>query len=715
MTASIWTERSGFTVTLRSRSTTDGGSAMRTWLLAVMLAAAAVSCGLAGSSPAMVQGISFPAGPQGTVWIWQPDKSGEHGIQADSRLDRPVRFWRAGLTLAEVFAGVQQQTGVKLSFWPPDDLNTRTRVNLYLNPKDPPSLRALMVQLIWVTECAFAFADEPGERVYYLLSAATTADARAKMAVAEVAKGPAEHLADIKETERRWQDESLARVKVYAAALRLSRDDLVEQYKERDDYLLYNLLDPKRRAAIALTCGLPEKDQEAIIRAGHSAGLTRDLGDWDANSRALIETIFGGERGWGTSNRVRIVLLSDGIMSFVNALTIKPEDEGDPSRWESLAHGGIGWGWSDEGELSPREQVALRRLLGEKISDEDERTYIEQRKAVLVAEQQARNIDRENRRQGGNRVLSQRMAGRLASAVLPMHFPNAYMLWELQKATAEATGLNIISDSFCDLPRPVRRVGADHAQKDYPLNALEALSASCTARSSRDEMLANWEDIEVVSALGWEWGDAGDILRFRSLYRDIWRASLLPADVVERTNSWVEPYLTPEAMAKGRLTIPVDPYEVIRVAGQLTTEQARYGKFLWYGDPADEKEQRRLSFRYFAISEISWKPLYQLLSTLTPKQWELARGDGLRMGYDLSPDQRAMASESLSKLAWTGPLAGKLEDFTMRLRSGEPAFARKIQSSDEYSWHLEFVSRDKVVGEATVVEQLHDVLTFRYR
>jgi hypothetical protein len=58
-----------------------------------------------------------------------------------------------------------------------------------------------------------------------------------------------------------------------------------------------------------------------------------------------------------------------------------------------------------------------------------------------------------------------------------------------------------------------------------------------------------------------------------------------------------------------------------------------------------------------------------------------------------------------STLAWTGPLQGELWDFTMRVRPGEPGFARKIQHSDKSTWHLEFLAKGQVVGEATIMEQ----------
>ncbi len=670
-------------------------------LVAVVVGASIVLLLAAFAAPAFAQGISFPAGPAGTVWIWEPQKSVEGGLQADPRLDQRVRFWRAGLTLAEVFAGVKEQTGVEIRFWPQDDLNTRVRVNLFLSPEHPLSLREVMTELVWVTECAFAFADEPRGRTYYMLSVATTADARAKMAVAAIAAGPDQHLASIRRMEKAWQEDSLARAKVYAHALALPREQLIAQYRGRDDYLLYNLLEPKRRAAFELTLGFPQRDQEALIR--EESRIERSLSDWEPERRTLIETIFSDEPWWRAGGEVRIVVSSDGIMSSVGAQTLQSWPKGSPPQWQ-MASGDVSWGWSEECELSPQEEVALRRLLGEQVSPQEETAYVTERRARMDAEGKAQVLAREGEREESNRWLSEDMIARLSGDDLPLHFPDIYMLCEIQEAVAKAAGVSVVSDSFCDLPREVRRPGAGSA-KATPMSALDALSTIACPRMNREELLADWEDITAESCLGWEWGNTGSVLRFRSLLRDIWRASFLPPDVVERMDNWSAPYLTPDAMAKEWMTIPVDPYQVLWVAGRLDTSQARYGSLLTYGDPASPEERWLSSFRYCVVGEIAWKPIYGLLSTLSPKQWDLARGDGIRMGYDLSSSQRALASESLPELAWTGPLQGELADFTMRVRPGEPAFARKIQHSDRCTWHVEFLARGQVVGEAIIMEQ----------
>ena len=66
---------------------------------------------------------------------WHPSESWPGGKQFDPRLDQSVSFWGAGIPLKDVFAGVKEQTGVEIGFFPPGDANERICVTLYLNFK----------------------------------------------------------------------------------------------------------------------------------------------------------------------------------------------------------------------------------------------------------------------------------------------------------------------------------------------------------------------------------------------------------------------------------------------------------------------------------------------------------------------------------------------------------------------------------------------------
>ena len=111
-------------------------------LLAIVVCGALLALGSAGGA----------AGPV----PWAPSESWEGGRQYDPRLEKTVRFWGAGMPLRDVFAGVKEQTGVEIGFWPAGDVNERVCVNLYLNPEKPPTLRELMAQLGWVMDCGFS-------------------------------------------------------------------------------------------------------------------------------------------------------------------------------------------------------------------------------------------------------------------------------------------------------------------------------------------------------------------------------------------------------------------------------------------------------------------------------------------------------------------------------------------------------------------------------
>ena len=73
---------------------------------------------------------------------WLAHESWPGGKQYDPRLERTVQFWGTGVSTADLFASVTAQTGVALTFSPPDDDNTRVCLNVYLNPKAPPTLPA---------------------------------------------------------------------------------------------------------------------------------------------------------------------------------------------------------------------------------------------------------------------------------------------------------------------------------------------------------------------------------------------------------------------------------------------------------------------------------------------------------------------------------------------------------------------------------------------
>ena len=255
-------------------------------------------------------GLALAAGPQSPpttttatgprLLSWLPYETHPGGAQFDARLDTPVNFWRAGLSLKEVFVGVAEQTGVEIQFWPAGDENERVHVNLYLNPDRPPSLRELMAQLAWVTGCTFAYeegedADEPW--TYYLLSTS-------------VAGGAEERLEEERaEAMAAWQQEwdafapskaAIAEgIAEYERALARSDRDLIALYSGVNDRLLVTMLEPRRRAAAEFGLGL---DAESRGRLLDGEWLTLEWDSLSAAQQAALEASLGS-MGWGRGGR----------------------------------------------------------------------------------------------------------------------------------------------------------------------------------------------------------------------------------------------------------------------------------------------------------------------------------------------------------------------------------------------------------------------------
>ncbi len=98
--------------------------------------------------------------------VWSPNQSSAGGSQYDPRLDKPVKMWRTGAALSEVFAQIEKQTGVKVACEPADPDTPRIPVNVFLNEIKPPSLREFLVQLSWVLDDNFCVRGESGQQVY---------------------------------------------------------------------------------------------------------------------------------------------------------------------------------------------------------------------------------------------------------------------------------------------------------------------------------------------------------------------------------------------------------------------------------------------------------------------------------------------------------------------------------------------------------------------
>ena len=591
---------------------------------------------------------------------WQPSDSYEAHEQFDSRLDATVQLWRAGMPLQELFADLAQQTGVRLDFWPPGTDDARVCVTCYLNPQHSPSLRAVMTQLSWVTGCIFAYRDGPSDRrVYYLLGTSIGQGVAEKLA--------AQSEAQMEQFRRDWEARREAEGKSAAGALEesrkalvLSREEAIARYRGANDALLLNLLDPSRRAALSLLVDLPEADADELVR-GRFGMVWREWSAWSADQQAVLKQALGLEQKWPKEGKV-YVLVGTGQGGTVSAMV-------QAGQMPSML--GTVTGVLSSGSVSADREMALRRYLGEAVTAPQEEAVRKQQQEAQEAQwaawreqrvQQAEQAAREART-----LSSARQSLLMALSLSPESASNA--LWQLQEAVAKATGLNLVSDCFW-LPSG-QFAGRFFRPRDLAsqsTNALDALSAACAGRGGGFGPGFGGGQSE---DLGLEWGDAGAFLVFRSKRADIWRAAMLPADVQTQLNAWLEPYLgSPGGSPQtGDAPLAGDIEKLSWLAGRLNDIQVWLGGTVVYENPADPTASRRQAMRRATLQQLGMAlPFFRLMATFTPEQWTRVKAEGLRWGYDLTPDQQS----SVGPPMFAGALPeGRLNDVVIQIGKAE--------------------------------------------
>jgi hypothetical protein len=624
-------------------------------------------------------GLALAAGPSAppaettatgpTLLPWLPYETYPDGAQFDARLDESVTFWRAGLSLKEVFAGVAEQTGVEVGFWPPGDDNERFHVNLYLNPERPPVLRDLMVQIAWLTGCTFAYAegegaDEPWS--YYLLSTSVAGDAEERLE------------ADRAEAMAAWQQEwesfgpdraaVEAGIAEYERALGLSRRRLIARYSGVNDRLLFAMLDPPRRAAAEFALGLDAESRESLL---DGEGVTLEWDSLSAAQQALLQGSLG-DRWWGGRRGRRGGEPGDWEGLVPTEVTVRGLDRGmvmisavlDEGTWEEAgAPPDVVWDTgrgrprvvgspmlmlAGDMEMRPEERIALRRALGETISEEEERAFRrewrEARREEMEQQQRERTRDTLETRLAQHRPLSAEAEALLSSVELPLDYSTPYALWQVQEAVAAATGMHVISDCFSQPSRRLNRSReALYGEEEPEMTGLVALRLS--ALTVGDPRMLVWS-VESDAWGGWEWHDSGQFLRFRSLARDLWRASMLSPEVAKRLDGWLTSYVETAADSEAAgvaVDVDLDVVSISKLAAALSDRQMVQGGDLTCGDPADKAARYRQMLRAGVLRAMSWATdMLRVLATLGDSQWEQLRGSGLRLAYDLTPDQRAL-------------------------------------------------------------------------
>jgi len=633
---------------------------------------------------------AWPAAPPlESLRQWDPSESWEGGKDHDARLDRPVAFWRAGLSLEEVFAGIEQQTGVKLRFFPEGDENRRVRVHLFLNQEEPPSLRGLMAQLMWVVDCPFFLAEEPEGKTYYLMSTSMAAGAGESLA--------ARVEAIWKAREGRWHEIG-GKVGEYREALDLPREELIEKYRGTDDLLLLNLLDPERRAATRFVCRQAEDRLFEPHDMPGEHGEVFGVGNTVSSGSFTKEDITDLAAAFSLPESA----LRDPEMAFdlhlevVGRLTIgaSPEYTQRSGQRTTVRIGPyVIADLTDEFELSAEDRLALRRALGEDIPTDEKSSRLQELKQEITAAKQARARDRLK----AERALSPHAEEELAGVSVTLRgvardFP--VTPWTAQEAVARATGKHVVSDGMLWSGRylypPVPGVGETPTTRTA-LAVLDSFTHQPLGTGLRTP--------------SWEWGDAGRFLRFRTADRDTWRAAMPPPEFVTWVDALLAPHLpdaeTLAARKRMELSIPVGLVHAVRMIGKLSDVQLQFGREVNCGDPADLVNIVRHEAMGPFLNEASMKPkLTRFLASLTDEQWAQLKGAGLCYDPDLNPDQRkrltaAMASTrttyDLSSLVLTlDPVEEKNPYYLLHLKMRTPTGPEK---RIRWDWSLECAPR----------------------
>jgi hypothetical protein len=593
---------------------------------------------------------------------WSAQESWPGGTQADARLDRTVQFWGTAIPLATVFAGIEQQTGVSVACSHAGDANERVCVNLYLNPSQPPTLRELLTQLSWVTQCTFLYlAGQPPR--YSVLGSDLGRDVAVRYAQAreEQRVRNADSIARRQEQVRA----GLERIDALRPELNLTPEQAIARYRGSNDNLLLALLSPERRGALSAIHALAPQQREALSAQGYWSGRLSVL------PAGLRVWIAGLAKLPATSVDQAHLNISLGI-SYLNVSVWDPGGGGDWNAYVRLSTGSI--------PPDSYEGLELRAALGEPIDLDAERKRMQEEHQQDWGTFVDRNAAQRSAEVRRSAALSPATEAQLSAWVVPWGEQSVHPLWQVQEAVARTTGLHVVSDCF--------------DQPAWPPNSLELVSPEyARKRQQREEEIqrfsqehpAEWEKLtmeeggvekrfplvvqsltlrdlltamcyqawtapigylEEGAELGWEWGDAGDFLRFRSRHADVWRAALLPPAARQLLDAAFarrqEQAASGETSAEAR-AFPLS--EQIALVGLVDDIQLRLGGLILREDPSTPTGAARAAFtrgvwQTFSQSE-AWP---RLLASLRDSQWLQLLGPGLEVGRDLTPEQRARLS-----------------------------------------------------------------------
>ena len=565
------------------------------------------------------------------LYAWEPRHALRGGAQYDPRLDSPVTCWRAAISLSDLFASIAEQTGVSMGFWPPDDQNARARVNVFLNPDEPPTLGDLMAQLSWVTDCTFGCTGSGDSTRYYLMSTSIGQGAAAglQQREAEARQRCADLLQAFKDGNAQLQE-----------ALELPWEEAIDLYAGQDDALLLTLLDPIRRATAQVVSKHLPRLLETIqfdprLPPGYTVGFVSNINllPLPQEDRDAVATAFPT---WDVDYDDPKAFCMLSVDSTGRVRLGPPRYRGDPvaSRPKSETYVTV-TDLSSDIHSRPEEEIALRRALGDTISPAEEDAYVARRKEEIAgAEEQ-----REEQRRAAGRYLSGETRETLTSTAIPL-MAATYPAWRIEEEVARATGLHIVADALLDATAEIPESPAGTEE----VTALGALEAFCSAPGRN-----------FMRTPEWEWGDAGPFLTFRTSNSDVWRASMLPEALLDWLDGQISPFLAEPKLSEGDATaaefdLPVEPEHWTRWLSSLTDLQTQYGALVPYGEPSDLLDVARRSTWKAAFALAEMEPaMFRFLGGLNSAQWRAARAGTLRGPRDLSPDQMRLLQRAIDE------------------------------------------------------------------
>jgi len=334
--------------------------------------------------------------------------------------------------------------------------------------------------------------------------------------------------------------------------------------------------------------------------------------------------------------------------------------------------------------MLPAEICALWRQLGIDVTPEMERAVRDSYRDSISRQRQHALW----RALVDGHALSPDAEDLLSSITVPWDGHSHHPLWQVQEAVARTSGVNVISDCFVQPPRdPTRRLsildssyaakralglwrfrdwrerheselhqltasGAyDEAYRELvsiptTITALNWLMILCHPQEARTDLLSSASAAYRRDCSGSEWGDAGSFLRFRSLNRDVWRASMLPPHALKAFDEKLGRFTenvggTTQPLPSASISFL--PEDAAWLIAQLDDLQLLHGGTLAYEDVSTPGGRQRQYLRRELLERVvQGRAVLRLLAALDDAQWDQLRTQGLRLPADLTPEQRAM-------------------------------------------------------------------------